>query len=171
MHSTILICPFGEGKKKEIPFKFAKKNKIRRKTLYFFVGKLCYQEGDWVKQVLLCHLDNIMKQNLSVEDRNLASLLIDLGEKERVDLKYHSAREPINISYDVINWRKNKFKEPLYNYKMKERLVNFSTAKDQNLMIESFNKRFSYHKPKDYYHEAMEFIRPRYHLLHNLSYR
>jgi hypothetical protein len=136
-----------------------------------FGGKLCYQEGDWVKQVLLCHLDNIMKQNLSVEDRNLASLLIDLGEKERVDLKYHSAREPINISYDVINWRKNKFKEPLYNYKMKERLVNFSTAKDQNLMIESFNKRFSYHKPKDYYHEAMEFIRPRYHLLHNLSYK
>ena len=138
----------------------------------YFGGQLCYQEGDWIKQVLLCHLDNIMKQNLSDENRNLASLLIDLGEKERVDLKYHSAREPINISYDVINWRKNKFKESLYNYKMKERLVNFSTAKDQNLMIKSFNKRFSnYHKSKDYYHEAMEFIKPHYNLLHNLSYR
>ncbi len=51
-----------------------------------------------------------MKGNLSSNDRNLASLLIDLSERERVDLKNISEKKPFNISFDVINWKLNKFK-------------------------------------------------------------
>ena len=52
-----------------------------------FGGRLNYLEGEWVKEVLLHHLENIMKENLSEQDKNTASLLIDLSERERVDLK------------------------------------------------------------------------------------
>jgi radical SAM superfamily enzyme YgiQ (UPF0313 family) len=135
-----------------------------------FCGRLNYLEKEWVKPVLLYHLDKIMKGNLSNKDRDLASLLIDLSERERVDLKNISEKKPLNISFDVINWKQNKFKEPLHNLKMPERSLVFSTDKSQVSVIEGFQKRFATCNDQDYYHEVAERIRPRRFLLHNLSY-
>ena len=112
-----------------------------------------------------------MKGNLSSEYRNLANLLIDLSERERVDLKNISEKKPLNISFDVINWKLNKFKEPLHNLKMPEKLIKFSTNKSQTLMIEGFHKRYASYSDLDYYHKASECIKPRRFLLHNLSYK
>lgn len=136
-----------------------------------FGGRLNYLEGEWVKEVLLHHLENIMKENLSEQDKNTASLLIDLSERERVDLKNMIEKKSLNISYDVISWKKNKFKEPLYNLKTTEKFIKFTTHKSQALMIEGFYKRFSSYTNQDYYHEAMEYIRPRKFLLHDLAYK
>ena len=135
-----------------------------------FAGRLIYLEGNWIKKVFLRHLDDMMDQNLSSDDRNLASLLIDLGINERVDLKKIGKKKPLNITYDVIEWKKNKFKEHLYNLKMPEKLIKFSTNKSQTLMIEGFNKRFVSYSDQYYYLQAMEYIRPRKFLLHTLSY-
>ncbi len=135
-----------------------------------FGGRINYLEKEWVKPVLLYHLDKIMKENLSTEDRDLASMLIDLSERERVDLKNISEKKPLNISFDVINWKQNKFKEPLNNLKMPERSIVFSTDKSQVSVIEGFQERFATCNDQDYYHEAAERIRPRRFLLHNLSY-
>jgi len=135
-----------------------------------FGGRLNYLEGEWIKEVLLRHLENIMKENLSKQDKETANLLIDLSERERVDLKNMEEKKPLNISYDVISWKKNKFMEPLYNLKTKEKLIKFTTHKSQALMIEGFHKRFSSYTNQDYYHEAMEYIRPRKFLLHDLTY-
>jgi len=135
-----------------------------------FGGRLNYLEKEWVKPVLLCHLDKIMKGNLSSKDRDLASLLIDLSERERVDLKSISEKKPLNISFDVIKWKLNKFKEPLHNLKIPEKLIKFSTNKSQTLMIEGFHKSYASYNDLDYYQQAMEQIRPRRFLLHNLSY-
>jgi hypothetical protein len=136
-----------------------------------FGGRLIYLEGNWIKEVLLRHLDDIMGQNLSSENRNLASMLIDLCIEERVDLKKISEKKPFNITYDVIEWKKNKFKEYLFNLKIPEKLIKFSTNKNQTLMIEGFKKRFASYNDQNYYHEAMEYIRPRKFLLHTLSFK
>ena len=135
-----------------------------------FGSQLTYLEKDWVKPVLLRHLDEIMKRNLSNEDRDLASLLIDLSEHEQVDLKNISEKKPLNISYDVIHWKKNKFKEPLHNLKMTEKLLKFSTDKNQALMIKAFKKRHASSNDRYYYYKAIESFRTRRFLLHNLSY-
>ena len=111
-----------------------------------------------------------MKGNLSNEDRDLASLLIDLSEHEQVDLKNISEKKPLNISYDVIHWKKNKFKEPLHNLKMTEKLLKFSTDKNQALMIKAFKKRHASSNDRYYYYKAIESFRTRRFLLHNLSY-
>ena len=79
-------------------------------------------------------------------------------------------KKSLDISYDVISWKKNKFKEPLYDLKTTEKSIKFTTHKSQVLMIEGFHKRFSSYTNKDYYHEAMEYIRPRKFLLHDLTY-
>jgi len=136
-----------------------------------FGGRLTYLEKDWVKPVLLRHLEEIMNKNLSSEDRNLASLLIDLSERERVDLKNIGEKKPLNISFDVINWKLNKFKEPLRNLKMPEKLIKFSTSKSQTLMIEGFHKRYASYSDQDYYQQASERIKPRRFLSHDLSYK
>ena len=111
-----------------------------------------------------------MKGNLSSEYRNLANLLIDLSERELVDLKNISEKKPLFISFDVINWKLNKFKEPLHNLKMPEKLIKFSTDKSQTLMIKGFQKRYASCDDRDYYNQATERIRPRRFLLHTLSY-
>ena len=136
-----------------------------------FGGRLIYLEKDWVKPVLLRHLEKIMNKNLSSEDRDVASLLIDLFERERVDLKNISEKKPLNISFDVINWKLNKFKEPLLNLKMPEKLIKFSTNKSQTLVIEGFHKRYASYGDLDYYQQAMECIIPHRFLSHNLSYK
>ena len=135
-----------------------------------FGGRLNYLEADWVKPVLMRHLDEITNMSLSSEDRNLASLLIDLSKRERVNLKKIDEKEPLKISFDVINWKKNKFKDTLRNLKMPEKFIKFSTGKNQASMIGGFQERFASYNDQDYYHEAIEYIRPRKFLLHNLSY-
>jgi radical SAM superfamily enzyme YgiQ (UPF0313 family) len=135
-----------------------------------FGGRINYLEGDWVKSVLLRHLDEITNMGLTNDDRNLASKLIDLNELERVDLKNNIERKSLNISYDVIDWKKNKFQESLSNLKMPEKFIKFSTSKNQTSLIDGFKKRFASYNDQDYYHEAMEYIRPSDFLLYNLSY-
>ena len=112
-----------------------------------------------------------MKGDLSDDDKNLASKLIDLSSKEQINLKTTNKEEPLNINFDIINWKRNKFKDPLQNYKMPEMSINFNIEKDQSLMIESFQKRFANYNDQDYYHKAMEFFRPRSFMLHSLRYR
>ena len=41
-------------------------------------ARLIYQECEWIKTVLMHHLNEIMKENLSEEDKNLANSLISL---------------------------------------------------------------------------------------------
>jgi len=136
-----------------------------------FGARLNYQEAGWIKQVLLRHLEKILNGKLSTEDRNLASLLIDLSEHERVDLKNIGEKQPLKISFDVIKWKKNKFMESLRNLKIPEKLISFSTNKNQVSMIKGLQKRFASYNDLDYYHEALERIRPRKFLLYDLSYK
>ena len=83
-----------------------------------FGARLNYLENSWVKPVLMYHLDKIMGSNLSGQDRDLAGSLINLATHERINLKHDDKKEPLHISFDIINWKKNKFNEPLHNFKM-----------------------------------------------------
>ncbi len=133
-------------------------------------ARLTYLENHWVKEVLLKHLDLLKGESLTVDDKNLASNLIDLANSERIDLNRIEAKQPLKFTVDVINWRKNKFKDPLKNLKMPEKSVKFLVTKNQVSVIEGFQKRFNTYKDKDFYNAAMDFVQPRKYLLHNLSY-
>ena len=135
-----------------------------------FGARLSYLEGDWTKEVLMIHLEDFMEGKLSEENRNLAGLLIDLSERERVNLRKIGEKKPLKVSFDVINWKKNKFRESLNSLKIPEKCLKFTTEKSQSLMIEGVQKRFASYNDIDYYHAAMESIRPRAFMLHNLSY-
>ena len=133
-------------------------------------ARLSYLENDWVKPVLMRHLEEIMDGNLSEEDRNLASSLIDLAERERINLREVNEKEPLNISFDVINWRKNKYKKSLYDLKMPEKLIKFSVDESRATQVKGFKERFASYADKDFYSVAVDFIMPRSCLLHVLKY-
>ena len=133
-------------------------------------SKLIYQEKDWIEEVLLKHLDNIMENKTTKENRNLAQLLIDLGKHERINLKDMTEKKTMNFSYDVISWKEGKFKQPLTNFKMNTKPINFIIDDLRITQVENFNKRFKSNKSDDFYYAAMDFITPRSCLMYILSY-
>ena len=133
-------------------------------------ARLIYQEDNWIKDVLMHHLESISKEKLSDDAKELARSLIDLAENERIDLKNISEKKPMNFSYDVIAWRQNKFKRPLYDLKMPTRSINFLLDENRTSQIDSFQKRFGTNKDNDFYYAAMDFITPRSCLTHILTY-
>ena len=134
-------------------------------------ARLIYQEDAWVKDVFLHHLEKISSTIMSDKDIELADSLIDLSHNERIDLKGISDKKPMNFSYDIIAWRKNKFKEPLHNLKMpKSKSINFLLDNDRKTQIDSFQKRFGESTDNDFYYAAVDFITPRSKLSHILSY-
>jgi hypothetical protein len=135
-----------------------------------FGARLIYQENNWVKTVLLRHLDDIMDLKLSDDDRNLANSLIDLAEIERIDLKNPGEKKPLDFSFDIINWKKNKFKKSLYDLKMETKPIKFLVDKSRVTQIRDFHKRFNSYTNKDFYTLAVDFIFPRSSLLHIMKY-
>jgi hypothetical protein len=135
-----------------------------------FGARLIYQENDWIKDVLIRHFKSIEKESNNNKNLSMADKLISLAQRQRINLKHISERDPLNFSFDVISWQKNKFNEPLYNFKMPNKNVVFSTNKSHKSKIESFQQRFLNEKDEDFYYEALEFIRPISLTLHDLSY-
>ena len=135
-----------------------------------FGARLIYLENDWIKEVLMRHLKAIMKEDVYNENKTIAEKLISLAQRQRISLRHVSARDLLNFSFDIINWQKNKFKESLYNFKMPNRNIVFTTNEHHKSKIESFQKRFSNEKDGDFYYEALEFIRPISLTLHDLAY-
>ena len=136
-------------------------------------ARLIYQECGWVKEVLMYHLNEIMKGNLSEEDKNLANSLISLAEHERIDLrniKKKNKNESLDLSFDVINWRKSKFKKSIKNFRMPLKSIKFLIDETRVLVINSFKKKFDSAADKDFYYAAIAHIQPKSSLLHILTY-
>ena len=135
-------------------------------------ARLIYQEDKWVKEVFLHHLKKISSDILTDHDIKLANSLIDLALNERIDLKNVTDKEPMNFSYDIIEWRKIKFKIPLQDLKMqKAKNIKFLMDSDRLAQIDSFQKRFSESNDNDFYYAAVDFITPRSCLNHVLRYK
>jgi|MDTC01.1.fsa_nt_gb radical SAM superfamily enzyme YgiQ (UPF0313 family) len=139
-----------------------------------FGARLIYLENKWIKKVLLYHLDKIMKEKLTNEDKNLAASLINLAERERIDLRNVTKKEPLNFSYDVIEWKKNNYKKPLRDLKMPKRAINFLVDEARVIKLSELKKRFSSSDHKELCYAAIYSIstlRFKSYLLHILQYR
>ena len=133
-------------------------------------ARLIYLENNWIKKVMLKHLKKMMSDKISDEDLYTAKLLLSLGERERINLRTMENKEPLLIEFDIINWKKNKYREPLKKFKMPKKSIEFLTDKNRLVLINSFQKRFDSNTDKDFYYAAQDFIVPRELLLHELKY-
>ena len=134
-------------------------------------ARLIYRESSWIKEVFLQHLDELLGSKLSEEEKNIAGVLIDLAEHERIDLKNFSEKKTMNFSYDVISWKKDKFKTKLKDLKIENTPVKFLIDDTRVAQINSFQNRFGSSSDEDFYYAAVDFITPRSCLTHILSYK
>ena len=90
-----------------------------------FVARLIYQENHWIKEVLLKHYKIIMGEKMMEEEFNTVSSLVDLGILERIDLtgKKATYNPEYIVQYDVNKWKKDKFKNPIYDYKISKKKI------------------------------------------------
>ena len=133
-------------------------------------ARLIYLENNWIKKVMLKHLKKMMNDKISDEDLYIAELLLSLGERERINLRTMENKEPLSIEFDIINWKKNKYREPIKKFKMPQKSIKFLTDKNRSVLINSFQKRFDSNTDNDFYYAAQDFVVPRELLLHELEY-
>ena len=134
-----------------------------------FGARIIYLETFWIEKVLIKHLKAISKNKISDSQIDIAKNLIRLSIKERVNLRNFEKIEDFKISHDVIQWRKNKYTQPLENYKTNFNKINFSIDNDKKRLIESFTNRFKNMKDLDFYYSAQDFVIPRESLLYKLE--
>ena len=99
----------------------------------------------------ICETYDIMGRKFSNDDKSLAVSLIDLAELERIDLKQISKNKLMNLSFDVIDWKRNKYKKPLQNLKMPARSIKFLVDKSRASQITGFQQKFISATNKDFY--------------------
>tara|TARA_Y100000590_G_scaffold332087_1_gene377540 strand:- start:1203 stop:3314 length:2112 start_codon:yes stop_codon:yes gene_type:complete len=139
-----------------------------------FGARLIYEETSWTKDAMIEHLKQIVK-DISKEDLDLANSLVKLGELERIELKQikkteDSPHKAMDLSFDVIEWKRNKFKKPLHSLKMPTKSIRFISDHARNSMIKGVKERLISAPKKDFFTAALDFVSPRSHLLHILKY-
>ena len=96
--------------------------------------------------------------------------LLDLCEKERVDLNGTKSPEPITSEFDLISWKRDKFQKPLDQYKTEPKTLYFIENPELSLKLPEFKKSFAEIDAKGFYFNALQFIVPRSQLLYILSH-
>ena len=93
-----------------------------------------------------------------------------MAGRERIDLENVSKKEPLNFPFDVIEWKKNKYKKPLKDFKIANREINFKVDDARVKQISGLKKRFSSYNTEELIYQAVQFTTPKYLLLHILEY-
>jgi radical SAM superfamily enzyme YgiQ (UPF0313 family) len=132
-------------------------------------ARLIFCENSWLKDVLKRHLEKYVDLN-NREVEETVDFILDLCERERINPRYAKGVEQLPAIYDVVSWKKNKFQGPLLKIQSKPQNIIFSIDNDSRLLIDSFNKKFSYLDNKEFYYSAFDHIQPRSRLLRKLTY-
>ena len=133
-------------------------------------ARLIYKEQKWMREVLAQHLKNIGGDNITQEDLDLGKSLVELGSLERIDFREIDRTKELVFSHDILEWKRNKFKKPIENYKIEQRPIKFEMDDRRTKQINGLLENSSNQIDSDFYTVALEMVKPRSNLLHVLSY-
>lgn len=127
----------------------------------FYGARLSYLESSWVTDSLRKIFLRFLPSEQDSEVLSAAEFILDLCARERVNLRSDDLPEPMLAPFDVVAWRKDKFKRPLSDYRIKPRWLRFSLSADTLERIKSFRHEFDGYPDKGYYYSAMDFMNRR----------
>jgi hypothetical protein len=136
----------------------------------YYGTRLIYMENDWLKEVMLDILEKFIESQDEPETFEIANFLIELCHRERIELVDRIPPEPLVSKFDVITWKKNKFRLPLSFYKIEPVTISFEEDMQFKEKIDKVKKMFLSCKPEEFYYNAYNFIVPQSQLLYNISY-
>ena len=150
----------------------AKGNNVEQPTrLHLYYGaRLNYLETDWLCDVLLGILAQFIDPKNNSEKFKTAKFLIELSNRERIELMERKLPDPLVCEFDVLAWRKDKFRRPLAEYQSDPRNLMFAENPEFSAKIKGVKQSFSHCEPAEFCCNAFVFIIPKTQLLHNISY-
>ena len=90
-----------------------------------FCMRLMRRDAGWLPAVLLWLLDEFVDDPAV---RRNAQFLIELCKRERIDLVDRTPPDPLVTEFDVIAWRRDKFRSPLEAYPCERRHIGFAAS-------------------------------------------
>ena len=78
-------------------------------------AQLIYLESDWLSDALINTLEQFISRKKNEEVFQTVDFLLDLCEKERVDLNGTRSPAPITSEFDLISWKRDKLINDLKN--------------------------------------------------------
>jgi radical SAM superfamily enzyme YgiQ (UPF0313 family) len=133
-------------------------------------SRLNYLETDWLQGVLLGILEQFVDPESDPEKLEIAEFLIELSKRERIELMEEKQPEPLACEFDVLAWKKGKFRRPLAEYQSDPCNLVFAKNPDFIAKIDGIRRSFSHCEPAEFCYNAFLFIIPKTQLLHNISY-
>jgi radical SAM superfamily enzyme YgiQ (UPF0313 family) len=130
---------------------------------------ICLNE-DWLAQALTRTLEKFVDRQKKPAVFETAKSLIELCNKERINLGHSKTPEPIECNYDLVKWKQDKFKNPLQDYEIDTNRFMFTQDPEFAAKFPKFKNSFSGLPPIEFYFNALQFMVPRSQLLYNLSY-
>jgi len=124
-------------------------------------------ECDWVPTALW---DTLVMMAGSDVDLEVAKVLLDIGTVERVDLFSPETPESIPVSFDVVEWRRDKYRNPIKEYATDKVMLEFylkpSFESKRCDLVREFGSML---ERDEFYYTAIDFINPRSELLFGLK--
>ena len=135
----------------------------------FFGARLVYQERFWVKNVLKRHLKRLLP-DCDIETSEIFDTLLEVGEKERVNIRNPVIPTPVKTNYDILSWKRERFKKSLSEYSFKTNTIKFAIKPIINNTIKSFVIDCGNQEDGVFYYNAVDNILPRGNQLYDLCY-
>jgi radical SAM superfamily enzyme YgiQ (UPF0313 family) len=144
-----------------------------------FGMRLIQRELDWVAPVLRRILEDFVSGPEAARILRQADFLIELGNRERIDLRGERRSEPLVSEFDVLAWRRDKFRRPLDSYAMMPRRLAYAESGRFEEIGADFERQcragrdghFAHQEADDFYFYALgHFTLAPVDLLYELSY-
>jgi len=133
-----------------------------------FGARLIYMETAWVRAALE-HILSTRFNSLFTGNEAMIRNVLDLAERERVNIHTCKLPAPLIVNYDFLNWERGKY-EGVPNQFDSPTNVYFEISENAIGQINSFMKEFDQEDLLSLNYLAMNFITPRHLLLHQKHY-
>ncbi len=135
----------------------------------FYFSRLLYMKENWIKPVLIKHLE-LKTGSLDSPTLDIAENILDLCANLIVDLREPNNRNVLETRVDYISWQQGKFEESFENFRSAKKEVHFRLNSYRLKMIEAFRIQNHTANDVDFSYSAVETIFPRTNLYYDIVY-
>jgi radical SAM superfamily enzyme YgiQ (UPF0313 family) len=127
-----------------------------------FGTRLIYLEQTWVGEAISTALKEAGARLNIGYTSEIFDPLLELCARERIDPRAVHCPDPFPVEYDVVDWKRTKFRKPLEEFRLlSPRELSFTIPLDTMRQIDSFNREYENMSGLDYYFTALDTITPK----------
>ena len=134
-----------------------------------FGAKLICLDKEWIAAALIDSLENFIDRQKNPSVFEVADTLIALCHKERINLIDREIPKAVICNYDLLGWKKDKFRRPLDHFRTESLALYFREDLEFVAKFPKFEQSFSDLPTSEFYFQALQFMVPRSQLKYNLS--